>query len=202
VASHSDVSPSPAFEAWIGDTPFRDRISVRVHAAPAEIFDALRTVTLHDMKLAWWLGELRYLPARLAGHHPQGNPVQPFFASVLESGTLILVDATPREIITGSAGMLHRVTDQAAVRFSTADEFHRFDDPEYEKLFMSIRVEPTERPGEQYLILEHATVPLSQYATQRFRPYWLVIKPTGAFVSRELLKAIGRRAESASAAAA
>jgi hypothetical protein len=40
------MSPSPAFEAWIGDTPFRDRISVRVHAAPAAIFDALRTVTL------------------------------------------------------------------------------------------------------------------------------------------------------------
>ena len=97
--------------------------------------------------------------------------------------------------------MLHRVTDQAVVRFSSADEFHRFDDPEYEKLFMSIRVQPT-GPGEQNLILEHATVPLSQHATQRFRPYWLVIKPTGAFVSRELLKAIGRRAESARAVAA
>ena len=69
-------------------------------------------------------------------------------------------------------------------------------------VIMSIRVAPTERPGEQDLILEHATVPLSPYATQRFKPYWLVIKPTGAFVSRELLKAIGRRAESASAAAA
>ena len=49
---------------------------------------------------------------------------------------------------------------------------------------MSIRVEPTERPGKQDLILEHATVPLSLYATRRFRPYWLLIKPTGAFVSR------------------
>jgi hypothetical protein len=45
-------------------------------------------------------------------------------------------------------------------------------------------------------------VPLSQKASLRFRPYWLVIKPTGAFVSRELLKAIGRLAESVRAAAA
>ena len=49
MASRSKMPPSPAFEAWIGDTPFRDRISVRVDATPAEIFDALRTVTLHDM---------------------------------------------------------------------------------------------------------------------------------------------------------
>ncbi len=120
---------------------------------------------------------------------------------MLESGTLILVDAAPREIITGSAGRLHRVVDQAPVHFSNNQAFHRFGDPEYEKLFMSIRVEPSERPGEQWLVLEHATVPLSLEAGQRFKPYWLVIKPTGAFVSRELLKAIGRRAESVRAAA-
>jgi hypothetical protein len=186
----------------VGDSPFRDRIAVSVHAAPSEIFEALRTVTLHDMKLAWLLGELRYLPARLTGHHAQGNAAKPFLSGLLESGTCILVDAAPHEIITGSAGMLHRVVDQALVHFSNDQAFHRFDDPEYEKLFMSIRVEPSERPGEQWLILEHATVPLSQKASLRFRPYWLVIKPTGAFVSRELLKAIGRLAESVRAAAA
>ena len=117
MAPHSGISRSTSFDALVGTSPFRDRIAVRINASPDEIFEALRTVTLHDMKLAWLLGELRYLPARLTGHQPQGNPAQPFFASLLESGTLILVDATPREIITGSAGMLHRVTDQAAVRF-------------------------------------------------------------------------------------
>jgi hypothetical protein len=89
-----------------------------------------------------------------------------------------------------------------AVRFSGIEAFLPFDDPEYEKLFMSIRVEPTGRPGEQQLILEHAAVPLSEHANRRFKPYWLVIRPTGAFVSRELLKAIARRAETASEAAA
>lgn len=175
---------------------------MRVRATPSEIFKAFRTVTLHDMKLAWLLGELRYLPARLTGHQPQGTATKPFLSSLLESGTLILVDAAPREIITGSAGMLHRVVNQAPVHFPSNQAFYRFDDPEYEKLFMSIHVEPSERPGEQGLILEHATVPLSQEAADRFKPYWFVIKPTGACVSRELLKAIGRRAESVIAAAA
>jgi len=142
---------------------------------------------------------LRYLPARLTGHQPQG--MRPFFSALLEGGTQILVETPSREIITGSAGMLHRVVDQAAVRFSSRQAFDRFDDPEYEKLFMSIRVEPTDRPGEHWLVLEHATVPLSRLAAERFKPYWFVIKPTGAFVSRELLKAVGHRAESVAAAA-
>jgi hypothetical protein len=201
VSARQRFSASPTFDTLAGDTPFRDRIAVRVRATPSDIFEAFRAVTLHDMKLAWVLGELRYLPARLTGHQPQGTATKPFLSSLLESGTLILEDAVPRELITGSAGMLHRVVDQAPVHFSNNQAFHRFDDPQYEKLFMSIRVEPSERPGEQWLVLEHATVPLSQEANRRFRPYWLVIKPTGAFVSRELLKAIGRRAESVSAAA-
>jgi hypothetical protein len=194
VAVYPAVAPSPAFEALVGDTPFRDRIAVRVHAGPSEIFDALYTVTLQDMKLAWLLGELRYLPARLTGHQPTADTTRPFFSSLLDNGTVLLFDDRPREIITGSAGMLHRVVDQAAVRFSNAEAFRRFDDPEYEKLFMSIRVEPTEARGELLLVLEHATVPLSRQAAARFKPYWFVIRPTGAFVSRELLKAIGRRA--------
>jgi hypothetical protein len=81
VASRSGLSRSPAFEALVGTTQFRDRIAVRVKASPDETFEALRTVTLHDMKLAWLLGELRYLPARLTGHQPHGNPAKPFFAS-------------------------------------------------------------------------------------------------------------------------
>src|SRR5262245_21680909 len=142
VDAHRGLSGSPAFEALVGTTQFRDRIAVRVTAEPVEIFEALRTVTLHDMRLAWLLGEVRYLPARLTGHLPRANPAEPFFETLLDSGTLILVDDTPREILTGSAGTLHRVIDQAAVRFSGIEAFLRFDDPEYEKLLMSIRVEP------------------------------------------------------------
>jgi hypothetical protein len=62
---------------------------------------------------------------------------------------------------------------------------------------MSVRVAPTGRPGEEWLILEHATRALSPATERKFRRYWRVIKPTGAFVSRQLLKAIRSRATSA-----
>jgi hypothetical protein len=63
-----------------------------------------------------------------------------------------------------------------------------------------LRVEPTEVAGEYWLVLEHATRALSADAGRKFHRYWLFIKPGGAFVSRQLLKAIRNRAQGAAVA--
>ena len=55
--------------------------------------------------------------------------------------------------------------------------FETFDAPEHEKLFMSVRVAPTGRPGEHWLVLEHATHALSSGTEHKFARYWRVIKP-------------------------
>jgi len=155
-----------------------------------------RKVTLHDMKFAWLLGELRYLPSRLAGHMPAADSSRPFMSTLIEGGTLLLHDDAPREVITGSAAQLHRM-HQAPQRFANREAFEAFDDPDHEKLFMSVRVAPTGRPGEHWLVLEHATRPLSPLAERKFARYWRVIKPMGAFVTWQLLRAVRRRARRA-----
>ena len=194
----SPVPPSPAFEAAARGVRFRDRIAVVVKAPPEVIFRALHEVTLRDMKVAWLLGELRYLPSRLAGHMPAADSRQPFMDTLVEGGTLVLRDDAPREVITGSAAQLHRV-HQTPQRFANREAFEAFDDPGYEKLFMSVRAAPTGRPGEQWLVLEHATRALSPLAERKFARYWRAIKPLGAFVTRQLLRAVRRRAERAAA---
>ena len=196
-SAKASIGASPAFEAVARGAQFRDRIVVRVTAPPEAIFRAVRQVTLSEMKLARLAGELRYLPSRLGGHARAGDPEKPFLSTLTAGGTLILADDSPRELITGSAGQLHRIVDQAPARFESRHAFDRFDDPGYEKLFMSVRVAPTERPGEYWLMLEHATRALSADAERKFRRYWLFIKPGGAFVSRQLLKAIRNRAQRA-----
>jgi hypothetical protein len=188
------VPVSPAFDVIAWGAQYRDRIAIVVRASPDTIFHALREVTLRDMKLAWLLGELRYLPSRLAGHMPAADSGRPFLATLTEGGTLVLRDEAPRELITGSAAQLHRV-HQAPQRFANREAFEAFDDPGYEKLFMSVRVAPTGRPGEHWLVLEHATRALSSVVERKFARYWRVIKPMGAFVTWQLLRAVRRRAE-------
>jgi len=192
------VPPSPAFEAATRGARFRDRIAVVVKATPEAIFQALDQVTLRDMKLAWLLGELRYLPSRLAHHMPPGDSRRPFVQTLFDGGTLVLHDDLPRELITGSAARLHRV-HQAPRRFATRAAFEAFDEPDHEKLFMSVRTAPTGRPGEHWLVLEHGTRALSPLAERKFARYWWVIKPLGAFVTWQLLRAVRRRAERAPA---
>jgi len=192
----SPVPPSPAFEAIVHGARFRDRIAVVAKAPPEAIFQALHEVTLRDMKFAWLLGELRYIPSRLAGHMPAADSSRPFMHTLIEGGTLILRDDAPREVITGSAAQLHRV-HQAPLRFANREAFEAFNDPGHEKLFMSVRVAPTGRPGEHWLVLEHATRALSPLAERKFARYWHVIKPMGAFVTWQLLRAVRRRAERA-----
>jgi hypothetical protein len=190
----SPVPDSPAFEVTARAARFRDRIAVAVKAPAAAIFQALHEVKLRDMKIAWLLGELRYLPSRLAGRMPTADSSRTFMETLVEGGTLVLRDDAPREVITGSAAQLHRV-HQAPQRFDNWEAFEAFDDPGYEKLFMSVRVAPTGRAGEHWLVLEHATQALSPRAERQFARYWRVIKPMGAFVTWLLLRAVRRRAE-------
>jgi hypothetical protein len=188
------VPASPAFDAVAREARFRGRIAIVVRASPAAIFQALHEVALRDMKLAWAIGELRYLPSRLFGHMPAVESTRPFLSTIIDGGTLILRDDSPRELITGSAAQLHRV-NQEPRRFATREAFEAFSDPAHEKLFMCIRVAPTGRPHEHWLVLEHATQALSPLAERKFARYWRVIKPMGAFVTWLLLRAVRRRAE-------
>src|SRR6185312_4455013 len=89
------IPPSSEFERLAEGSQFRDRIAVIVKAPPDAIFRALRTVALRDMRLAWALGEIRYLPARLGGHMPAADSSAPFLSKVVESGTLVLRDDSP-----------------------------------------------------------------------------------------------------------
>jgi hypothetical protein len=182
---------------WAPNLQFVDTISVDVDATPEAIFAAFDAVTLQDMPVASALGGLRYLPGRLLGREafrPTAE-YEPFVTTLKKSGTVVLAQEPGREVVFGGAGKYHQLADQEPVPFVDAAAFIAFDEPEYQKLVMSLRVEPAARAGRYRLILEHRTQPLSDAARRGFARYWRVIKPTGAFVTKQLLNATKKRAE-------
>ncbi|MGZ6372325.1 MAG: hypothetical protein ACXWL8_02910 [Candidatus Limnocylindria bacterium] len=184
--------PSALLDEVLPDYEFRDTIVVDADAPPERILRALRDVTLRDMPIAWTLGELRYLPRRLRGHASGADGDQPFLAGLRASSSTIVLAEHPDELAMGMVGRLHQLSDQEPQPLTGAHCFMAFDRHGFEKLAISVRVIPDD--GRTRVILEHRTHALGTAARLRFGPYWLVIKPMGAFVSYQMLLAVRRLA--------
>ncbi len=194
-------TPTPsAVDATLLDTflpvyEFRDVRRMAVTAAPERIFAAVDTVTLDDMPLARWLGNLRYLPGRLTGTNKSDLvDRRPFRALLAETGNITLGERPGREVVIGVIGKFHQLTNQEPVQGLTPTDFLRFDDPAYQKLAQSFRLVANAAGGHD-LVFEHRTHALSEQARRQFARYWVVIRPTSAWLVDMLLAAISRRAE-------
>jgi hypothetical protein len=158
---------------------------------------AFEEVTLREMPLARALGTIRYLPARLgsgeAARRLRTDARRPFLASIVDAKGSLVLERAPDEIIVGTVGKLHQIRDQEPAEVRTPAEFAAFDTPNHEKLAMSLRT--IADGGGTLVVLEHRTQPTDADAKRRFGWYWLAIRPGGAFVTRQLLHAVARRAE-------
>jgi hypothetical protein len=190
--------PSCRLDAWLAPgSSFSDQIAVRSTASPEELLHALARVRPCDMPLAMLLGTLRYLPARFgsarARHQATLDAQQPFLDALCAGRGTIVLERSSDELIVGTIGKLHQIRDQELVGLRTALDFVQFDAPGHEKLAMSLRAERA--GGHTWLILEHRTRATTPDAARQFARYFSVIRPAGAFVSRQLLKAAVRIAE-------
>ncbi len=192
----SNTADGTRLNEVLPDAEFSGEVSVVIHAAPRAIFQALREVTLADMPLAKFLGELRYLPGRLMGKQAEAPATEPFMNLIMvESGNVLLAEAPEHELVVGSVGKYHNLLDQQIASLQSPADFISFDQPDYQKLAMSFRIVGSEPTAGYKLILAHRTHALSPAARAKFALYWLGIKPGGNFVSWLLLRAIKRRAE-------
>jgi hypothetical protein len=172
---------------------FEGRAERIVFAPPRAVFQALYEVTLGEMPLAAFFGNLRYVPGRLLGRRPPSDSHRPFFEA---ADMKPLLEVPDREVIFASIGRLHDLTDQQFVPITDVASFERFSHPDYQKLAISIRVERTAQPYADRLIMEHRTLPLGAPARWKFALYWwLLIKWASDFMGGLLLDAVVRRAE-------
>ncbi len=195
----SDTHTPTLLDTVLPDYEFRDTVEEVIHASPKAIFSAMREAALAEKPLAQALAELRQLPARLAGvANGHDSRLDPFIAIMLSGPqhNTVLAEEPEREIVFGAIGALHDWFDQRLVQPLTLEEFIAFNQPNYEKLAISLRIEPGASPGRHRLVLEHRTHALDAESGRRFAAYWLGARPMGMLVAREFLNTIKQRAES------
>jgi hypothetical protein len=203
--SAASIGPSPLLENWVpaeSSIPgkcFRDSIVVRSSASATALLGAVERVRGSDMPLAMLLGGLRYLPARFGAGRARragadSEQEQPFVQQLYTGLGSVLLARTPSELIIGTIGKLHQIRDQEIVAVPDGSAFLSFAEPNHEKLAMSLRVGEDNRGA--WVVLEHRTRATDAAAERRFARYWRVIRPAGAFVTRQLLNAAARLAES------
>ena len=182
---------------FLPQAEFAGEVSVNIHASPPEIMAALQSVTVEDMPIANWLGQLRYSPARILGQAQPSAPAatKPFMQVIQENGNIKLADEPNHEFVVGAIGKFHNLLDQQFVPLRTPDEFIEFNRPGYQKLAMSFKLTPLADGSGSRLTLTHGTHALSPDARLKFALYWLAIKPGGNFVSWLMLRAIKSIAE-------
>jgi hypothetical protein len=197
VPLRSTIPPSKRLDHWLPAAPFRDTISVRSSAPAKRLMQELMRVTLRDMPLANLLGKLRYLPTLLgsaeARRRVRMDATRPFLDAVSSGKGSVVLEQSPDELVLGTIGKLHQIRDQEPADIRTGEQFVAFAEPDHEKLAMSLRV--IADGAQTLLVLEHRTRPVDAQAERRFRRYWKLIRPGGAFVTRQLLLAARRRAE-------
>jgi len=201
-AREGSIGSSLMLETWLprGGMPgrcFSDSIVVRSAASAPALLRAVERVRGSDMPLATFLGAVRYLPARFGSGAASrraraAESDLPFVPSLYTRLGSILLARTPSELIIGTIGKLHQIRDQELVSVPDGAAFLAFDEPDHEKLAMSLRVGADQRGS--WLALEHRTRATDADAERKFARYWRVIRPAGAFVTRQLLIAAARRA--------
>ncbi|HEY6607477.1 MAG TPA: hypothetical protein VIZ44_14095 [Gaiellaceae bacterium] len=165
---------------------------VWVAADPHLVFEAVRQVTVREVRLLRPLEGLRVLPGLLARRQAfRPNPSAP----VLEQFTAAVVplgERADREIAAGAIGRFWRLVDTETVKLPTREDFLSFDKPGYAKAAISFLVRP-ERGGSR-LITETRVVGTSPDATRALLRYWRAIRPGSGAIRRSWLAAIRRRA--------
>jgi hypothetical protein len=171
-----------------------ERHDIVVAAPPEVVFDAVKDVTVRDVRLLTPLMALRGLPRLVKRRRrPRRLPSSaPVLGRLLEVGFVQLGERPGAEIAVGAVGRFWRPAGNGPVTVPTRDEFLSFSEPGYAKAVMAFLVRP-EGDGSR-LVTETRIVGTSPDATRAFLRYWRLIRPGSGAIRRSWLAAIRRRA--------
>lgn len=173
---------------------FAERHALPIKAAPAQVLDAVESLTRFDDLLIRSLMRLREAPARLAARlgWRSGISGRPLFG--LHEFTR-LERAGDHALAYGLVGRFWRPS-YALESIQDAAQFLAYDRPGVAKLLLSFHCKP-DGHGHTRLLTETQVYCPDRHSRLLFNAYWLLIRPASGLIRRRMLQLIRQRAEPA-----
>jgi hypothetical protein len=185
-------SPRTKLDDFMPVFQFSEVHSVRVAAAPARVYQAMKAVTPDEIALFKVLTWMR----RAGQPSPEGilnaPGSEPLLETALQSSFVLLADQLNRELVLGTAVLVPPgfETDPETFR----NEFKQVRAPGFALAAMNFSIEPS--GANASIITTETRVYATDLPTQkRFSAYWRVIYPGSSLIRRMWLRAIQKRAE-------
>jgi hypothetical protein len=162
-----------------------------VAASPAVVWEALHATTSGELRLTRLLTRVRGL-SQAAGETP--------FLEAMTQRFTPLIDEPPRALVVGGIGQPWKLRGGDDVAVDPSAGLAGFARPGFVLMGASFEVEHV-GPGRTRLLTETRVQPTDAAAARAFRPYWYAIRLGSGLIRRDLLRAVRRRAEAATAPA-
>ncbi len=182
-----------ALDHFIPAYQFSEFHDIRIHAAPAEVYRAVREVTAGEILLFRTLTWIRYphLPGRGEENILNAPGRKPILDVATRSGFRVLVEQPGHEVVLGTMVVWDGVS-----RIHTAEEFRRFDRPGNAISATNFLVRD-DGGGWCTLSTETRVFATDARAHRQFARYWRMIYPGSSMIRYFWLRAIRKRAEAA-----
>lgn len=170
--------------------------STLVRAAPARVWEAVRTLDLARSPLVRVLFALRSLPGLFSGKRPGPRRLGTTMDGLLESGFVLLGEREGDELLLGLAGQFWRPTGRI-VRLSP-EEFRAGGRPGLSMAAWNFTLRDDE--GGAVRLATETRVRCTDDASRRsFLRYWRLVGPFSGLIRAEMLRTLRRGAERAPA---
>jgi hypothetical protein len=169
-------------DQFMPECDFFEHHEIHVRAPAAHVYSALLSMDMGESLIIRWLFRLRGMPRGALT-----------LRGLVTSGFILLGESANREFLLGIAGRFWK--RDILLQHLAADEFRDFQREGFAKAAVTFFLTPLQEAATR-VITETRVRCLDDASLRRFRLYWLLVGPFSAWVRREMLWLLKKKAES------